>query len=100
MAAELELIYARPRRHIEEAIHVALEELGYDERRDEDGDILAMAAMSWDSWGEEILIEIEEADDGTWVRYESVAGGQLFDWGKSRRNVQQLSEQVERRLTA
>ena len=98
--AHLESAYSRPRRHLEEAVHVALEELGYDERRDEDGNILAVAGIRWDSWGEEIQIQIDGDDAGTRVRYESVAGNQLFDWGKSRRNVLDLSNEVERRLAA
>jgi len=98
--AQLEITYDRPRRHLEEAVHVALEELGYDERRDDEGDILAVSGMSWASWGEEIAIQIAERGNSTCVRYESVADRQFFDWGKSRRNVRELSDEVERRLLA
>ena len=98
--AEVIRTYARPRRHLEEAVHVSLERLGYDERQDDNGDIVAVARPSLDSWGEDIVMEIAERGSTTSVRYSSQAGWQLFDWGKSRRNVEALAADVERRLDA
>ena len=62
------------------------------------GTIKANVKMSIWSWGENIEILISKTSVGTKVTFSSSAKAQLFDWGKSKRNINNFFEKLSKRL--
>jgi len=62
------------------------------------GTIKANVKMSIWSWGENIEIFISKTSVGTKVTFSSSAKAQLFDWGKSKRNINNFFEKLSKRL--
>src|SRR5690349_7148108 len=100
-ARHVAVVYSRPRRHIEEAVHVIIERLGLCERREAGNVIVATAPRSLDSWGEDIAIQLEDLGEATRVIYQTQPrwSTTLFDWGKGKRNLEGLMNGVDRLLS-
>jgi len=83
----------------EEAINALSEcKFSVKESDNKTGIIKASTKMSVWSWGENIKILIEKTSVGTKVSVISEAKAQLFDWGKSKRNINNFFEVLNRKL--
>jgi hypothetical protein len=70
-----------------------------DSEDKERGLIRVSTPMTALSWGENIVIKIEEVDkDRTEVTVNSSPKAQLFDWGKSKKNESSIIEELDMKL--
>jgi len=55
--------------------------------------------MSFWTWGQTMFIDLSKIDERTTkVRVYSEAGGQTFDWGKNRRDIERFLRELESTL--
>lgn len=64
----------------------------------ESGDIKASAGISFWSWGENLEFLVSKTGEGTQVNAYSGAKAQLYDWGKSRKNIHNFYAALNKRL--
>ncbi|MFH1050083.1 MAG: hypothetical protein V1779_04020 [bacterium] len=62
------------------------------------GDILAISSISWQSWGENIYISLEEKYGKTIVDFCSACIFQIYAWGKNQRNYEKFIKEFEESL--
>jgi hypothetical protein len=61
--------------------------------------ILAIASMGMQSWGENIYFGLEEVGDKTIVKFNSAALFQIYTWGKNEKNYSVFFAQLEDSFT-
>ena len=93
-------IYEYPYQRVYSAALSAAERCGFriDEEDEDEGIIQASAGMSLWSWGEYITIEISRVTTGIEVTLSSNAKIQVFDWDKSKDNVNAFFQMLGRHL--
>lgn len=75
-----------------QSIEYAFIQLNWEIVHSKDNSIQGHTSLSLSSWGESISIEIKNAK----VSIESkCVGNQLFDWGKNKKNVENLLQQIK-----
>ena len=76
-------------------------EAGFKIRKanEDSGDIFATAPLTWTSWGENIYIELKEADGKTTMDFCSACLFQLSSWGKNKSNYDNFMDAFEKSLT-
>ena len=98
-AEKTEVYKIEYKRVFEEAMN-SLSECNFSVKESDNkkGIIKESTKMSVWSWGESIIVLIEKTSVGTKVSVSSEAKAQLFDWGKSRRNINNFFENLNRKL--
>ena len=84
-------------RELKEAIEDALDELDWSGSRSKRRQWTATTGMSLFSWGEKVIIDIEQ-DGGVSVRSEYAFPLAWLDWGHNRTNVRRFLKQLDRFL--
>lgn len=61
------------------------------------GLVRASVPMSWNTWGEDITVSLATSQQGTDVRIRSECSNplQLGDWGRNKKNVDQISRVLQ-----
>lgn len=62
-------------------------------------EILAISKTSWQSWGENVYISVEENNGNTILHFDSAALFQMFTWGKNEDNYRQFFRKLEDSFT-
>lgn len=62
-------------------------------------EILAIAPISWFSWGENVYVSFETSGDETVMKFCSATLFQIYDWGKNEKNFSHLMDEFESSLT-
>lgn len=75
-----------------------LRECGFTIEETKGAMIVASSAPSVLSWGERVVVRIEQDRHGTTVSVESSPTAQLFDWGKSKENVETFFSTLDKTL--
>ncbi len=80
-------------KELKRACKDALDELGWNWEADDRWRLVAYVPYSFGSYGEWLIVEIY--DEELVVVSHCRSRGQLVDWGKNRRNVEQFLNRVE-----
>lgn len=81
-----------------DAIVQALKDHSFEIQSIELGKIVASSPSSLLSWGEDILVLIEGSSKQVTISITSEPKFQIFDWGKSKDNIEVLFDSIERIL--
>ncbi len=68
------------------------------EENEKTGTIKVSAGISFSSWGESMTVCVVKTSSGTKVNVYSGSKAQLFDWGKNKKNIDKLFNDLSKRL--
>jgi len=83
---------------VKSACAQTLRECGFTIEETKGPMIIASSSTTVLSWGERIVVRIEQDRRGTTVSVESSPTAQLFDWGKSKENVEKFFSMLDKTL--
>lgn len=92
--------YPNPYNDVLNAILQGIKDCGFSKKTADwsSGYIVVSTGASLRSWGEQIEIQVSEAEGSTEVSITSSPQAQLIDWGKSRENIDRLFTAIEKYL--
>ena len=90
-----------PKHLLFEKLVEMMPEAGFKIRKanEDTGDIFATTPLTWNSWGENIYIDLKEVNGKTTVDFCSACFFQVSSWGKNESNYDNFMDEFEKSLT-